>query len=191
MAMKQQLQSSAYPLKLADVKKIIVAAPTFRDRCVIKSLFWLGLRREEVTVLDIRDIDFQRRRVTVRGKGDKTRVVPVIDEETLSDLKHLIGDRKVGFVFLSERNRQLSLRQVNYITQRAGELAEVKNPNPRLTHINPHIFRHSIARYLKSDGLGGEWAQNFLGHNSIKTTMDIYGTISIDEMQEVAERRLA
>ena len=185
------MQSSAYPLKLADVKKIIVAASTFRDRCVIKYLFWLGLRREEVTVLDIRDIDFQRRRVTVRGKGDKTRVVPVIDEETLSDLKHLIGDRKVGFVFLSERNRQLSLRQVNYITQRTGELAEVKNPNPRLTHINPHIFRHSIARYLKSDGLGGEWAQNFLGHNSIKTTMDIYGTISIDEMQEVAERRLA
>ena len=76
------MQSSAYPLKLADVKKIIVAAPTFRDRCVIKSLFWLGLRREEVTVLDKRDIDFARRRV------------------------HLIGDRKVGFVFLSERNRQ-------------------------------------------------------------------------------------
>ena len=59
-----------------------------------------------MTVLDIHDIDFQRRRVTARGKGDKTRVVPVIDEETLSDLKHLIGDRKVGFVFLSERNRQ-------------------------------------------------------------------------------------
>ena len=83
------------------------------------------------------------------------------------------------------------MRQVNYITQRAGELADVKNPNPKLTHINPHIFRHSITRYLKSSGLGGEWAQKFLGHNSIKTTMDIYGTISIDEMQEVAERRLA
>ena len=100
------MQSSAYPLKLADVKKIIIAAPTFRDRCVIKSLFWLGLRREEITVLDIRDIEFQRRRVTVCGKGDKTRVVPVFDEETLSDLKHLIGDRKVGFVFQSEGNRQ-------------------------------------------------------------------------------------
>jgi len=37
----------------------------------------------------------------------------------------------------------------------------------------------------------GEWAQHFLGHSSIKTTMDEYGTISIDEMQEVAERKLA
>lgn len=57
--------------------------------------------------------------------------------------------------------------------------------------MNPHIFRHSIARYLKGIGLGGEWAQHFLGHSSIKTTMDTYGTISIDEMQEVAARELA
>ena len=94
--------------------------------------------------------------LAVQSKGDNTRVVPVDDDETLSDLTQLIGERMVGIVFLSERNRQLSLRQVNYITQHAGELAEVKNPNPRLTHINPHIFRHSIARYLKSIGLGGE-----------------------------------
>ena len=74
------MQSSAYPLNLADVRKIIVAAPTFRDRCVIKSLFWLGLRREEVTLLDIRDIDFERIRVNVQGKGDKIRVIHIIDE---------------------------------------------------------------------------------------------------------------
>ena len=92
---------------------------------------------------------------------------------------------------MAELNSHRSLRQVNDITQHAGVPAEVKNPTPRLPHITPHIFRHSITRYLKSIGLGVEWAQNFLGHNSIKTTMDIYGTISIDEMQEVAERRLA
>ena len=33
--MRQQMKSSAYPLKVADVKKIVVATPTFRDRCVI------------------------------------------------------------------------------------------------------------------------------------------------------------
>lgn len=32
--------------------------------------------------------------------------------------------------------------------------------------------------------------QNFLGHESYKTTMDMYGTMSIDEMQEVAARKL-
>ena len=51
-------------------------------------------------------------------------------------------------------------------------------------------FRHSIARFLKSKRFSAEWIQNFLGHESYKTTMDMYGTLSIDEMQEVAERLL-
>ena len=191
MTMKQQMQSSAYPLKYADIKKLIVAAPNFRDRCVVKTLFWFGLRREELAELDIRDIDFERRRITVRmGKGEKTRVIPCVDEETLNDLRHLIGEHQTGPVFLSGRNRKFSLRQVNYITQGVGVLAQVQNPNPRLSHINPHIFRHSIARHLKNLSFSGEFIQNFLGHESIKTTMDTYGTISIDEMEEMAERRL-
>jgi len=42
-----------------------------------------------------------------------------------------------------------------------------------------------------SKGFSAEWIQNFLGHESYKTTMDMYGTLSIDEMQEVAARLLA
>ena len=47
-----------------------------------------------------------------------------------------------------------------------------------------------MARFLKSKRFSAEWVQNFLGHESYKTTMDMYGTLSIDEMQEVAERLL-
>jgi hypothetical protein len=43
---------------------------------------------------------------------------------------------------------------------------------------------------LKSKGFSAEWIQNFLGHESYKTTMDMYGTLSIDEMQEIAARLL-
>ena len=99
--MKQQMKASAYHLKPADVKKLVIAAITFRDRCVIKTLWWLGLRRQELVDFDIRDIDFERKRVTVRGKGDKERIVPIIDDEYLSDLLHLIGPRTSGPVFLS------------------------------------------------------------------------------------------
>ena len=93
-------------------------------------------------------------------------------------------------MFAGPSDKSLTTRRINYIVQRAGERAEIKNPNPALTHINPHIFRHSIARYLKSKGFSAEWIQNFLGHASFKTTMDMYGTISIDEMQEEAEKKL-
>ncbi len=71
-----------------------------------------------------------------------------------------------------------------------GEKAGINHPRPGREAINPHIFRHSIARFLKSKGFTAEWIQNFLGHESYKTTMDMYGTISIDEMQEIAVRKL-
>lgn len=92
--MLQQMRPSAYHLRPSDVCKLILAATNFRDRTLIKSLWWLGLHRHELVALDIRDIDFERKRVTVRaGKGNKTRVIPIIDDEFLSDLKHLIGPR--------------------------------------------------------------------------------------------------
>ncbi len=189
--MRQQMASSAYHLKPAEIRKLFIAAPNFRDRCIIKSLYWLGLRRQELIDLDIRDLDFDRKRVQVReGKGSKTRIVPIIDEEYLSDLVHHIGHRKEGPVFLSTQGKSLSPRMVNYIVEDTGKRAGIDNPNPRLQHLNPHIFRHSIARFLKSKGFAAEWIQNFLGHQSYKTTMDMYGTISIDEMQETADRKL-
>jgi len=189
--MKQQMASSAYHLKPAEVRKLFIAAPNFRDRCILKSLYWLGLRRQELIDLDIRDIDFDRKRVQVRaGKGDKTRIIPIIDEEFLSDLMHHSGGRTEGPLFISNQDKPLSPRIVNHIVEQIGMRAGIDNPNPRLAHLNPHIFRHSIARWLKSRGFSAEWIQNFLGHQSYKTTMDMYGTISIDEMQEVAQQKL-
>ena len=72
---------------------------------------------------------------------------------------------------------------------KAGQKGGVKHPNPYEKHINPHLFRHSIARHLKSMGFTAEWIQNFMGHSSIKTTMDTYGTLGIDEMQMIANKK--
>jgi site-specific recombinase XerD len=84
----------------------------------------------------------------------------------------------------------MALRLVNYIVATLSAKAGVTNPNPRLRHLNPQLFRHAIARFLKSKGFSAEWMQNSLGHESYRTTMDMYGTLSIDEMQEIATRLL-
>src|SRR5215475_14050505 len=79
-----QLAASAYHLKPADVRKLLLSASNFRDRCLIKTLWWLGVRRRELTHVDIRDLDVERKRVTIReGKAEKTRVIPIIDDEYL------------------------------------------------------------------------------------------------------------
>ncbi len=187
---KHQLKSSEYTLKPSEIKKIIYNTKTFRDRCLIETLYYSGLRRFEAQNLDIRDIDFERKRITVRkGKGDKVRVIPILNEGFLSDLKHLTKNQSHGYVFLSTHNDKFSLRAINKIIAEAGKISNVENPDPARKHINPHIFRHSIARHLKDQGFSVEFVQKFLGHSSFKTTMDMYGTLSIDDMQDMVERK--
>jgi len=91
---KQQLIAAAHHLKPSEVNKIILATNSSGGCCRIKTLYWTGLRRSEVQNLDIRDIEFNRKRITLTGKGDKTRVVSIINDEFLSDLKHSGGEIK-------------------------------------------------------------------------------------------------
>ena len=71
----------------------------------------------------------------------------------------------------------------------AGERAGVKNPNPasggRLTC---HLFRHTFARHWKQRGGDIESLAQILGHASSATTVDLYGTLSIDDVQDNYDR---
>ena len=181
--MKSQYKSGDFTLSEQEVKIIIHSTTSFRDRTLIKSLYYAGLRREEATELEIKDISFERRRINVVGKFDKQRIVYMFDFEFMGDLKHLIGERKTGAVFCKTDGTKLSTRAVNKIVAKAGVKANLQHPNPNMKNINPHLFRHSIARHLKAKGLNLEAIQNFLGHESYKTTMDVYGTMGVDETQ--------
>ena len=66
LSKKQQQKPSQFALKPREVQKIINAAPTFRDRCLIRLLADTGMRRAEVAALDIRDVNFENQRVIIR-----------------------------------------------------------------------------------------------------------------------------
>ncbi len=188
---KTQLKDSEYHLKPAEIKKIIYAAKHYRDRCMIKTLAHTAVRRAELAALDVRDIDFDRNLVQIReGKGGKSRTVP-ISEELANDLKHLIGSRKTGPLFLSQRETQLTVRQVNWIVARVGQASGVTNPNPKYEYINCHLFRHSFAREWKRQGGSIETLSKILGHTSVKTTLDEYGTEDLETVRENYARILA
>ena len=189
--MKTQHKHSEFTLNVNQVKQIYNAPSNFRDRVLIKTLYYAGLRRFEAGNLRIVDIDMKLNRIVVeKGKGMKMRIVPIIDMDYKADLRHLIGNRKDGFVFESQKRNQLSVRQINHIVSLASKKAGITHPNPHEKYINPHLFRHSIIRHLKSMGFQAEWLQNFAGHSSITTTMDTYGTLGIEEMQEIANKKL-
>jgi len=186
-----QHQASEFTLTKNQVVRLYNAPENFRDRVLIKTLYFAGMRRFEVQALQTTDINFGSRRIVVQhGKGDKMRVVPIIDMDFLSDLKHLTKGQGPSSVFQNKEGRPITPRQINNIVMMAGRRAGIQHPNPHAIHINPHLLRHSIARHLKTAGFQAEWIQKFLGHSSIRTTMDVYGTIGMDEMQAIADKKL-
>src|SRR4051812_39466254 len=61
-------------------------------------------------------------------------------------------------------------RMIQHIVKNAGIEAGITHPYSDAKHISPHLFRHTIARHLKSAGYAMEFMHNFLGHASIETT---------------------
>lgn len=187
------VKESVYYLKPEEITRLITFAPSLRDRVIIKILARTGMRRAELRDIDIEDIDFEKRRIHIKsGKGKKPRTVPV-DIDTLQDIKFLIGSRKEGKLITTTKsgNKTVSLKQINEIVAKCGKLAGIKHPNPAKKNINPHLLRHSFARNARVKGMPIEILQQILGHKSIKTTIDVYGTPSMESVQSEYEKRIA
>jgi integrase/recombinase XerD len=176
-------EAPRYALTPEEIRELIYAVSNNpRDRCIIKLLAYTGMRREELQALDVQDVDFDRSLIIIRkGKFGKARTVPVA-KDVLGDLKFLIGERLKGPLFASQKSERISLRQINEIVAKAGRLANIKNPNPKRRHINPHLLRHSFSRNFLKAGGRLEVLMQLLGHASIRTTIDTYGIPSQEDI---------
>jgi len=180
---KSQLSNAQYHLTAGQMKRIIEATLSLRDRVLIQLLAETGLRRSEAANLDVGDVRLSERLIFIRqGKGMKSRFVPTT-ASLAGNLTTLIGTFRHGPVFRSRNQFRLSMRQVNRIVADAGRRAKVKNPNPKYQDITPHLFRHSFARLWKKKGGSIETLSKIMGHSSIRTTWDLYGNESLGDIR--------
>lgn len=188
MVNKRQNRPSDFHLSKKEIQDLIYAPDNFRDRVLIKLLWFTGMRRAEVAELDVRDLDVERQRIHVRdGKGGKSRVV-FATADLFSDLKHYLGRRNKGPLFPSNRDpkKTITPRLINYIVANAGKKAGLKHPDPSHPDkvLSPHLLRHSFSwHYKKTLKFSVETLQTVLGHSNIQTTLQLYGTESVDEAQ--------
>jgi integrase/recombinase XerD len=154
VAPRAAIPNAGYNLTPRQVKRIIEACSNQRNRVLIQTLAYTGIRRAEITTLTMNDILWDRRLLLIRhGKGNKQRLVPIPCGLAVN-LRELIGERQNGAVFQGRSGRQLSMRQVNRIVAQAGRDAGVTNPNPKYSQITCHLFRHTFARLWKDKPLG-------------------------------------
>lgn len=137
-----------------------------RNRAMYELVYSSGLRRSEVSNLNIGDIDFNNRMLIVRqGKWRKDRFVPISDV-AIKFLKKYLGVRKNKEepLFLGEHGR---LSKATIGTRFRILLKDLKMYKPGLS---VHSVRHSIATHLLENGADLRYVQELLGHTSIETT---------------------
>lgn len=178
---KQQLSNAEYHLSLAELRRLVSFAGTKRDRLLVQLLIETGIRRSEVSALKTCDIDVSRGLIVINhSKGNKARIVPV--SQILARSLTALPPIPNGAVFMSRSREPLSCRQINRIVAAVGIRAGIKSPNPKNQSITCHLLRHSFARHWKASGGSIESLSKILGHTSVKTTWDLYGTESLADV---------
>jgi integrase/recombinase XerD len=149
------------------------AAAGHRNRAIIETMYGCGLRVSELVGLRITDIHRNEGFVTVTGKGNKQRLVP-IGRVTLREIDNYMERRMMmpviidrNIVFLNRRGRKLTRVMVFNIIKETAAAAGITRT------ISPHTLRHSFATHLVEGGADLRAVQEMLGHESITTT-EIY-----------------
>ena len=195
---KKAHSRSQFHLSADQIKLLIKHTEKLRDKVIIKLLAYCGLRRFELAKIKLEDIDFVTNKISISGKKNIDRLATIFSEQLLEDLKiyvrYVLNGAEKGYLFpavsiLNEKGH-ITPTQINRIVAKSGKRAQLDNPNPDLKNINPHLLRHSCARILKDRGLSLEVVQKVLGHLSYKTTMDLYGTKSISEMDDELKEKM-
>jgi len=122
-----------------------------------------GLRRNEAFNLQAQDIDIDGGNITIRGKGGKWRVVPVVAPELLAQLKQAKGKIQIGTLLPNEDTGK-PYNDIRKPIRRAAKMAGITK------HINPHLFRHSFGTALVGAQVNLRIIQGLLGHSEIATT---------------------
>ncbi len=174
-------------LSVEEVGNLIAAADPDapsgkRDRAILEVLYGLGLRVSECTSLKISDFWFDEGFVSVVGKGNKQRLVPLGDMARDAVLDYLkvrgeAADRENGnILFLNRFGRALSRVAVFGMVKSYAMKAGIGK------EISPHTLRHSFATHLVENGADLRAVQEMLGHESILTT-EIYTHIDSSTWQ--------
>jgi integrase/recombinase XerC len=151
-----------------------------RDRALLELLYSSGLRVSELCALRWQDLDFAESLVTVRGKGGKTRIVPVgrFARAALAEWLSESGATPAQPVFPGRGGRPITPRAVQL---RLRLLARQQGVWKR---VHPHLLRHSFASHLLESSGDLRGVQELLGHADIATTQ-IYTHLDFQRLAKV------
>jgi integrase/recombinase XerC len=158
-----------------------------RDMLIMELLYGSGLRVSELCSLEESNIDYSNKLIKVFGKGHKERYVPM-NEFTIKALNEYIqvGRKEILLkkeledpkkLLLNHRGTELTPRGVRVI------LDNIISKTAEITHVHPHMLRHTFATHLLDGGADLRSVQEMLGHSHLSSTQ-IYTHVSSEQMKK-------
>ena len=146
-----------------------------RNLAMLETMYSCGLRVSELISLKLSDLHINDGFISVVGKGDKQRLIPIgksalrlMDNYIKNHRNHItIKKNNEDMIFLSKRGSSITRQMVFYIIKDLAAKSGIKK------ELSPHTFRHSFATHLVEGGADLRAVQEMLGHESITTT-EIY-----------------
>jgi len=160
-----------------------------RDRAILELLFSTGLRISELCALSIDSVDLSRDEFSVRGKGDKVRVVFLSEDARAAIKNYLAGRKDMEDALFIRYGRKAHIGEDARITPRTVQrLLKLYAAKAGITRkVTPHVIRHSFATDLLSNGADLRSVQALLGHAHIGTTQ-IYTHVTDAHLREVHKK---
>ncbi len=161
-------------------------SPTaLRDHAMAELFYSSGLRLAELNSVNINDIDRGSRLLTVTGKGNKTRTVPVGSaalkaiDKWLTVRPDIAADEDASVaLFTSNRGQRISVRNIQARLKLQGRKAGMRQD------VHPHMLRHSFASHMLESSRDLRAVQELLGHANISTTQ-IYTHLDFQHLAKV------
>lgn len=159
-----------------------------QDKAILELFYTSGMRLSELIGLNVRDLDFSKKQVTVLGKGNKQRTVPLGEKALQACRKHL--ETRVQFLrtdsdgdarkalFLAPNGLRIYPRKI----QRMVKDYLVKTSE--VTQKSPHVLRHSFATHMLDSGADIRIIKEFLGHADLSSTQ-VYTHISVERLKNI------
>jgi len=184
---KQQDRTIKF-LEEKDLKRLFDAVDTtdimgLRDKALLEVLFSTGLRVSELCALT-RDLDLTRDEFSVRGKGEKVRVVFLSDaaKKAIAEYEKARGDTEdalfVRYTRGGNARDALTPRSVERLIKSYAIKAGITRK------VTPHVIRHSFATDLLENGADLRSVQALLGHANIATTQ-VYTHVTDKHLKEI------
>ena len=156
-----------------------------RDHAILELFYSSGLRLSELVNLNLDALDFSEGTVTVTGKGNKTRIVPLgchaiqaIQTWIQKRANFLINNATEKAVFIGSQGRRIGARNLQY---RLKEWSIKQGIN---SSVHPHMLRHSFASHVLQSSQDLRAVQEMLGHANISTTQ-VYTHLDYQHLTKV------